>query len=180
MTETEQFAQIKELQNSIKQIEKQLEELTEIAALKERILQLENQLESSLILLSDVYRYGKLKDLLAAKKWQEADQETTKIMLILAGENSQENVTPEDLEKIPCDAINVIDQLWLKYSDSKFGFFVQLEIYQSLGGSMEAIMTQDMSILQAVMDQTGWRKNDQRVDYENFDFQGEMKKGALP
>ncbi|WP_375342016.1 GUN4 domain-containing protein, partial [Okeania sp. SIO3B5] len=39
----------------------------------------------------------------------------------------------EDIDNFPCEDLHTIDQLWVKYSDGKFGFSVQMEIYQILG-----------------------------------------------
>ncbi|MEH2363231.1 GUN4 domain-containing protein [Nostoc sp.] len=43
----------------------------------------------------------------------------------------------EGIVKIPAIDLNTIDKLWLNYSKGKFGFSVQKEIYQSLGGTKE-------------------------------------------
>ncbi len=101
------------------------------STLSERVAQLEQKLDDLLMLLSDVYRYGKLRDLLAEGKWKEADLETTKIMLEISGKGSQDVFTPEDVKTFPCNAIRLIDQLWKKYSNDRFGFSVQLRIYRN-------------------------------------------------
>lgn len=43
----------------------------------------------------------------------------------------------DNLEKIPCDDLMYIDQLWVQYSNNRFGFSVQKEILDGLGGIPE-------------------------------------------
>ena len=79
--------------------------------------------------------YTKLRDLLAAEKWKEADQETGKVMLHAAGSERKEYMSPKQIESFPCIDLRTINQLWLHYSHGQFGFSVQKEIYESLGGA---------------------------------------------
>ncbi|MGV2390617.1 MAG UNVERIFIED_CONTAM: GUN4 domain-containing protein [Microcystis novacekii LVE1205-3] len=41
----------------------------------------------------------------------------------------------EDIDNFPCEDLATINQLWLQYSQGKFGLSVQKRIYESLGGS---------------------------------------------
>ena len=81
--------------------------------------------------------YTKLRDLLVAKDWKEADLETDKRMLEVAGRESQGWLEVEDVENFPCQDLGTIDKLWVKYSGGKFGFSVQKQIYQDLGGTKD-------------------------------------------
>ena len=42
----------------------------------------------------------------------------------------------EDIENFPCEDLRTINQLWLDYSDGKFGFSVMKEIYESRVGTL--------------------------------------------
>ncbi|NES65478.1 MAG: hypothetical protein F6K24_09555, partial [Okeania sp. SIO2D1] len=79
--------------------------------------------------------YTKLRDLLAAGNWEEADKETTTLILKVADRVLQERLDREDLQNLSCKDLSTIDKLWLKYSNGQFGFSVQEKIYHSLGGS---------------------------------------------
>jgi hypothetical protein len=79
--------------------------------------------------------YINLRNLLAAKKWKEADEETARVMLKVAGREEEGWLDTESIEKFPCEDLRTIDQLWVKYSNGRFGFSVQKRIYQSLGGT---------------------------------------------
>ncbi len=81
--------------------------------------------------------YTKLRDLLAAGKWKEADRETDNVMLKAANQEERGYLLYSDIDNFPCADLRTIDQLWVKYSHGRFGFSVQKEIYQSLGGTRE-------------------------------------------
>ncbi|NER02310.1 MAG: GUN4 domain-containing protein [Okeania sp. SIO3C4] len=82
--------------------------------------------------------YTKLRNLLAAGKWGEADREThsvmTKVVTKVMGELPTGIIEIPYMESFPCEDLATMDKLWVKYSDGKFGFSVQKQIYQSLGG----------------------------------------------
>ena len=106
-------------------------EQNEISALKAKVAQLEEKLDDALMIIADTYRYGKLKNLLAAGKWDEADLETTRVMIEITGRPNMDKIKPDDIQKFPCNAIMLVDNIWRKYSNDRFGFSVQLKIYQS-------------------------------------------------
>jgi eukaryotic-like serine/threonine-protein kinase len=58
------------------------------------------------------------------------------------------------IDNFPCVDLRTIDQLWVKYSNGRFGFSVQKRIYQSLGGTRQY----DKKIWEAFGDKVGWRK----------------------
>jgi hypothetical protein len=150
------------------------------SSLSERVSQLEERLEEALMLLPDTHRYGKLRDLLADGKWKEADLETTKIMIEITGKDSREEISPADVQIFPCNAIRTLDRLWTKYSNNRFGFSVQLRLYQSLGGSIDTIRSQSNEFLARTSNTIGWSKNNKRIEYDDFDFSLSAPEGALP
>ena len=74
----------------------------------------------------------------------------------------------------------VVDQLWQKYSNNRFGFSVQLRLYQSLGGNMDTIRAQENKYLQMNGEKIGWRVNGKLVEYDDFNFSLDAAEGALP
>jgi len=150
------------------------------ADLVARIANLEQKLENVLMLLSDVYRFGKLQELLAAGKWKEADEETTRVMLEVTGKHNKEVLTPDDVKEFPATALKVIDNLWLKYSHDRFGFSLQLQAYQELGGTIDTLRAQDLGMLRKLGDEVGWRQNGQWVTGEEVNFSQDLPPGFLP
>lgn len=148
-------------------------------ALSERVERLEQKLDQALLLLTDIYRYQKLRDFLEAGNWQEADQETTRIMLEIMNKNSLDDIIPDQIMIFPCSALSLLDQLWMSYSKDRFGFSVQQQIYTRLGGN-DDVSNIDMKVLQAMEAEFGWSVNHQLLDYEDLDFSSEAPVGCHP
>jgi hypothetical protein len=80
--------------------------------------------------------YTRLRDLLKAGNWKEADQETLTVILKAAGREEADYLTIESIENFPCADLHTVDQLWFKYSGGQFGFSLQKEIWLSVGGEL--------------------------------------------
>jgi serine/threonine protein kinase len=120
--------------------------------------------------------YINLRNLLAAKKWQEADEETQRVMLKVAGREEAEWLDRESIHKFPCEDLRTIDQLWVKYSNGRFGFSVQKRIYQSLGGTREY----NSEVWQKFGDRVGWRRKNEWLYYNDLTFSEKAPEAHLP
>ncbi|OSO91905.1 hypothetical protein B7O87_07025 [Cylindrospermopsis raciborskii CENA303] len=121
--------------------------------------------------------YTNLESLLKVRNFKQADEETYKLMLAVANRESEGYlITYQDAEKFPCKELRTIDQLWLKYSQGKFGISVQQQIYQSLGGTKES----RLDVYDALGDRLGWRRKGQWLDYNNLNFSQTAPSGHLP
>lgn len=79
-------------------------------------------------------KYTDLRDLLAERKWGEADDKTAAIMRKILKINKVQALSIKDIKTFPCTDLNTIDQLWLKYSGKEFGFSQQEELWGTVGG----------------------------------------------
>ncbi len=77
--------------------------------------------------------YAKLRDLLQANQWKEADRETYLRMLEAVGRKDGDWLRAEELLTFACADLQTIDRLWVKYSNGHFGFSVQKKIWQQCG-----------------------------------------------
>ncbi|PNJ91820.1 GUN4 domain-containing protein, partial [Cylindrospermopsis raciborskii] len=83
----------------------------------------------------------------------------------------------EDAENFPYKELRTIDNLWLKYSQGKFGISVQQEIYKNLGGTKQF----DLNVWRSFGDRVGWRKDGSWLDYySDFNFSLSAPTGHLP
>ena len=109
-------------------------------------------------------KYICLEQLLANQEWKEADEETARVMLKIAKREEETFLNKEAIENFPCDDLEIIDQLWLKYSSGLFGFSVQGNIWLECGGKL------DYEIQCKLGDRLGWRKQGTWLKYEELDF----------
>lgn len=77
--------------------------------------------------------YTRLRDLLAAGKWEQANEETLCVMLKAAGREQEGGLDTDSIKTFPCGDLRTIDRLWVRYSDGRFGFSVQKRIWESIG-----------------------------------------------
>lgn len=74
--------------------------------------------------------FSDLETMLAGERWEEADQETTRIMFKAVGLDPEDDFfRADDLQNFPCDTLRFLDELWVAASDNRFGFSVQRKIY---------------------------------------------------
>ncbi|GCA80494.1 GUN4 domain-containing protein [Microcystis aeruginosa] len=125
--------------------------------------------------------YRNLEDLLKRQQWKEADQETERVMLQAAKRTKERWLRKEDIDKFPCEDLRTIDQLWVKYSNGKFGFSVQAKIYHDLGGTQEY----NDKIWNGFGDKIGWRvrvgfMKNSWIYYKDVTFDLKAPQGHLP
>ncbi|WP_013324701.1 GUN4 domain-containing protein [Gloeothece verrucosa] len=161
-----------ELSNQLAEIKLQLTRLTELSSRLAWV-------EETLLLVEDIYRYEKLQKALLEGDWFEADLETIKIILDLTGKD-KDNLKPEDIQYFPVASLKVIDKLWLKYSQGKFGFTVQLKIYQQLGGNLDTTIAKDQKLIEKWGEQLGWRDNHQWRKCDELDYSFNAPTGCHP
>jgi len=78
-------------------------------------------------------RYGRLENLLQTGQWKAADQETFHLM----DQTLERSWTVQGLLNYPCEDLRRLNDLWLHYSNGRFGFSVQKEIYVACGGILD-------------------------------------------
>ncbi|OUC13231.1 MAG: hypothetical protein B0A82_18235 [Alkalinema sp. CACIAM 70d] len=97
------------------------------------VIDIINRLES----VAKDSQYTKLEKLLQAGQWEAADKETYRLMLRMVDKESSQSLRPEDVQGFSCEVLQTIDELWVNYSDGKFGFSVQRKIWQECGSPSE-------------------------------------------
>lgn len=156
-----------ELTTRLAAIEAQLQQFNQLlSGLTERV----SRSEENFTLVADVYKYKKLRDLLAAGDLREADWETIRVIQAITEEPNVESITPDDMRRFPCDELRVIDSLWTTHSKGRFGFSVQMQIYQSVGGSLDTTIAQDNTLIERFGEQVGWRVNGKWVKCDDLDY----------
>jgi len=118
--------------------------------------------------------YTRLRDLLGTGEWKEADQETLNVMLKAARREKEGYFNKESIDNFPCDDLRTIDQLWVKYSQGRFGFSIQKKIWLEVGGKV------DWETECKLGDRVGWRKGGSWLDTKNLTYNKQAPVGHLP
>jgi hypothetical protein len=120
-------------------------------------------------------RYKALVNYLANGRWQEADQETNSVMLTVAERTQQGYLDVDDIKNFPCDDLQTIDQLWVKFSGGRFGFSVQKQIWIECGRP-----TDYNNDWETFGDRVGWHKDGDWLDYDNLIYDLNAPRGEFP
>ncbi len=125
--------------------------------------------------------FEKLDQLLQLGKLKDADSETKRLLLELAGREKDGWLCPDDIKNLPSHALSAIDQLWLAHSNGRFGFSVQSRVWRSLGCTLSGdILTQTISE-NKFGQSVGWRKaNTWLFPLDSFNYDIQAPQGSLP
>ncbi len=78
--------------------------------------------------------YTQLREFLSDNKWKEADRETWTLMCQSLSQEPGTQLEISQIYQLPCEDLQTVDRLWLHYSQGRFGFSVQKQIYESVKG----------------------------------------------
>lgn len=113
--------------------------------------------------------YRNLSNLLTQGRWEEADKETSKVLVKAAGQGNKGWLNDKELKKIPQPELHNINLLWTKHSQGRFGFGVQKRIYQQVGEDYNKFG-----------DRVGWRIAGRWFDYGYLSWNLDAPWGHLP
>ncbi|MFN5952225.1 MAG: GUN4 domain-containing protein [Dolichospermum sp.] len=122
--------------------------------------------------------FQRLEALLKEGKWREADLETWNLMLKLTKRERSGWLRVDDVKNFPRQELRKMDQLWVEYSNGKFGFSVQKQIWLDLGGKLDGKPDGDTFV--KLSDRVGWRKNNDWLLYKDYTFSTNAPRGHLP
>jgi hypothetical protein len=128
-------------------------------------------------MLTDSFSYSHLEKLLSQGRWREADKETCRCMLKILGREGWRWIDYQSVDNFPYEDLDLINKLWEKHSNGKFGFSIQKKIYQSLGGTRKY----DTQVWKSFGDKVGWRKKGKWLLYRELTFNLDTSyEGQLP
>ena len=78
--------------------------------------------------------YDQLEEYLKNEQWQQADAETDRLILQIAGETN--SLDSEYINKLPCESLRKIDELWQENSNGRFGLTPQKKVYLDTGNQI--------------------------------------------
>jgi hypothetical protein len=121
--------------------------------------------------------YTHLRELLDNEQWKEADLETTQILLKIAKRQNEGWLKADHIKQFSCADLNMIDQLWSKASQNRFGFKAQMTRWAEIVEEKKH-WTENLSNFG---DMVGWRENDNwLLDQKLLQFSLDAPLGHLP
>ena len=122
--------------------------------------------------------YSHLQALLQTGAWQEADQETYRVMIHAVGKQECDGFTRDELLNFPYADLLTIDRLWVSCSDGQFGFSVQKEIYLACGGVLDGNY-HNTKAWEKFGDRVGWRSENEWLRYSTI-VSSSSQRGKFP
>ncbi|MEM9213174.1 MAG: serine/threonine-protein kinase [Cyanobacteria bacterium P01_F01_bin.150] len=86
--------------------------------------------------------YTPLQYLLSSGKWLEADQLTHELMGLAIGKTRHHYFKRQDILDLPCADIAMLNRLWHTHSKGRFGFMIQLQLFQAVEADYAAFCHQ--------------------------------------
>ena len=122
--------------------------------------------------------FFELDRLLSLGNLKEADRETSRLILKVTKRTESGWLRSKDISEISCNVFRIIDELWGKYSNSKFGSNSQIQIWsESMNGSEDI----SFSNLIAFSKLVGWIDfNGELKKYDDLNFKLDAPSGHLP
>lgn len=116
--------------------------------------------------------YAQLQQLLISQDFQASDRLTLRLMCQLAGDLALQRkwLYFSEVENFPITDLQTVNTLWLVYSEGKFGFSVQREMWLSVGKNWEKLWSQ-----------IDWKNGNNWTRYpDEFTWDLTAPKGHLP
>lgn len=139
------------------------------------------------VFLTNRVDYTSLVKMLEAKEWQKADKLTAKLMQRAVGQEGKRWLQIEDIQCFPCGDLYTINELWEKYSQGHFGFSVQKQIWQEVGGKSNLSDYELYQVYIQFTNRVGWRVDGKFLSQVDIAFTGKSvnysqnaPKGHLP
>jgi len=120
--------------------------------------------------------YNQLEKYLETQDWEKANQETIDIMLKVTKQDSEGFLDINAINNFPCKDLAILNQLWQKYSQKKFGFSVQKSRYQETGN---VIGKYNENTFNEFGRMVGWQQEGVWISDQELNFSSEVP-GHLP
>lgn len=117
--------------------------------------------------------YTELRNFLRDKQWREADRETNKLMMIVA-KPKYHWLDGESISNFPIEDLKLIDSLWVEYSEGRYGFSIQKEVWEECGRP-GVVNDGTETEWRKFMDRVGWGGS-----YDELQFSPEKSPMTLP
>jgi GUN4-like len=170
------FAQIKQIHNILNYLNDTKAQKDEVDIIT-RSVQKNQGFTTEIPSDSSSSNEDRLISFLKAKKWQEANEETAQILLKLAKKQKNESLNSDNIKLLSIEELETIDRMWSTYSDKRFSWSIQKQIWEELGGQPERF---DNKCYDRWAIRVGWRIRDSWKSYSDLNTTDESPVGHFP
>jgi len=78
-----------------------------------------------------------LEESLISKDFRKADAETRRVLASVGNSAGRKYLSPDEYAKLPVEFLQEVDNLWVKYSDGRFGYSVQNKIWKEVNQTLQ-------------------------------------------
>jgi hypothetical protein len=163
-------------------LELKIKENTDRESLNPQLGEVRESIDSIELLSAREIDYKPLHSLLKSQKWEEADRETDRIILLIVNKEECDILTLDDVNEFPVEDLRSIDRLWIVASNEHFGFSVQNKIWQECGSPRPHTKEWDKFCRQIGWKKYGWLKQSSNyIDYGDLRRSSSLSlKGEIP
>ncbi len=136
-----------------------------------------SSVETRLISKTTNINYSSLRNLLAAGRWKDADKTTLDLMLASVKRDDEGWFSEEVVTDFPCDDLRIINGLWSRYSENRFGFQIQKEIYLKSGNNF---LSYDVESFKNFAASIGWYEDNEWIPKKDLNYSKTAPNGHLP
>jgi hypothetical protein len=135
--------------------------------------------EGELISPETQTNYQELQKFLTQGNWRRANDVTYDLVLKIASRDQQGWLSIEDMTKLPCSDLKIINDLWTKYSQGRFGWSAQYPIFRETN-NRPGKLNNDTNY-EVFGDRIGWRVDGNWIIFkENLTYSLDAPQGHLP
>lgn len=123
----------------------------------------------------------RLKQFLSLGNLKEADQETKRLLLKLANREKEGWLRLEDVAALSAHALAAIDHWWVHYSQGRFGFSVQRQLWHQLTFKTPANLSVQTTNENKFGQSVRWYVNSLWLSpWDAFPYDSQLPEGSLP
>lgn len=122
---------------------------------------------------------AELEASLAIGAWQAATLETNRLLHEAAGLPGATYFTFAAIQTFPCADLAAINRLWQNYSDARFGFSTQLQLWQTVE-LVDPLSFPNTARFRAFSEAVGWRRAGLYLESTDLIFDLSAPVGHLP
>ncbi|MDJ0582025.1 caspase family protein [Crocosphaera sp.] len=120
-----------------------------------------------------------LPQLLANKRWREANDKTWEKLIREGDKNNNGILESSEVEKLQCETLVKLNNMWIKHSNRKYGFSVQRRVYSETHSAF-SLKKSNVNAYTLFAQKVGWYQNNRWLSANDLFNQVSSQSGFFP